>query len=243
MKPFLLLSTRAEHDAARGEWEAVIKHSRLMNYEVIQYRLESKPLPEINLDDYAGIFIGGGPFNASDPGKSDAQIRAEADIARVLETAVADQIPVLGICYGVGVLIQHFGGTVDREFGEDVGVVTARLTTEGLADPLFEGIGEQVEVFVAHKEACSRLPEGAVLLATADACPIQAFKVGDNIYATQFHPELDSPGMAARIRIYRDAGYFAPAEMESLVAMAEAARISPEIHAIFTNFVRMCRER
>lgn len=242
MKPFLLLSTRAEHDAAREEWEAIIKHSRLMNYEVIQYRLESAPLPDIELTDYAGVFLGGGPFNASDPDKSEVQRRAEADISRVLDEAIARGIPFLGLCYGVGVLVQHFGGRVDRLHGEEPGMVPAELTPEGRADPLFEGLPQQINVFVGHKEACSELPPGATLLAAGGACPIQAFKVGSTVYAIQFHPELDSPGMAARIRIYRDAGYFAPEEMESLVAMAQASQISPEVHAIFTNFVRLCRE-
>lgn len=243
VKPFLLLSTREEHDAARGEWEAVVRHAGLSNHEVVQYRLESAPLPRIDLNTYAGVFIGGGPFNASDPVKSDVQLRAEADIARVLGTCARDDIPVLGLCYGVGTVIQSFGGVVDRRYGEDVGLVRITLTDEARTDPLFAGLDPQLDVFVGHKEACSKLPPGAVLLATGQSCPVQAFKVAPTIYATQFHPELDSPGMAARIRIYRDAGYFAPDQVETLVAMTEAAQVSPQAHTLFTRFVELARKR
>ena len=43
------------------------------------------------------------------------------------------------------------------------------------------------------------------------------FRVGTRQYATQFHPELDVPGLVQRIRIYREAGYFDPEETETLI--------------------------
>ena len=61
-----------------------------------------------------------------------------------------------------------------------------------------------------HKEAMVRLPPHAVRLATSAACPVQAFRVGSNVYATQFHPELDLEGICTRIEVYKDAGYFDP---------------------------------
>jgi len=54
------------------------------------------------------------------------------------------------------------------------------------------------------------LPPGAALLATGEECQVQAFRIGDNVYATQFHPELTHAGILTRIRVYRDNGYFAP---------------------------------
>ena len=47
-------------------------------------------------------------------------------------------------------------------------------------------------------------------LATSPACPVQAFRVGRHVYATQFHPELDLAGVCTRIEVYKDAGYFPP---------------------------------
>ena len=72
-------------------------------------------------------------------------------------------------------------------------------------------------------------------------CPVQAFRVGTKVYATQFHPELDSAGLAARIRIYRDAGYFAPEETEQLVRYAMDTQPTPEVHRMLTNFVSIAQ--
>lgn len=242
MKPFALLSTRPEDAAAEGEREAVVRLSGLSDADVVQFRVESEPLPELNLDEYAGVYLGGGPFNASDDDKSPLQRRVEADLYRVVDEVVSLDFPFLGLCYGVGTLTEGLGGVVDRKFGEAVGDITATITSAGRKDPLFDGVPDEFVAFVGHKEACRRLPPVATLLATGTACPVQAFRVGTRVYATQFHPELDSAGLAARIRIYRDAGYFAPEETERLAAYALGTRPTPEVHRILTNFVSLARE-
>lgn len=242
MKPFVLLSTRPEDDAAEGEREAIVRLAGLRDEDVVQVRLGDAAVAPIDLTRYAGVILGGGPFNASDTDKSAAQLRAEAVIAQVMDEAVADDFPFIGLCYGVGALTQHLGGVVDRTVGEDVGVVTATLTPEGRVDPIFEGIPDTFHAFTAHKEGCRLVAPGAVVLASGDAaCPVQAFRVGRNVYATQFHPELDSAGLAARIRIYRDAGYFDPSATEDLVALAESSTITASIHDMLVNFVRLAR--
>ena len=59
-------------------------------------------------------------------------------------------------------------------------------------------------------------------LASSPACPVQAFRIGRNVYATQFHPELDIHGLCTRIDVYQHAGYFEPDQAESVKAMARA---------------------
>lgn len=243
MKPFLLLSTRPEDDAAEGERAAIVRLAGLTDADVEQHRVESGPLPALDLDDYAGVLLGGGPFNASDAEKSELQQRVEADVNRVVDEVVERDLPFLGLCYGVGVLTSRLGGLVDRAHGEAVGVSVSTLTEEGRADRLFDGVPSEIHAFTGHKEACAALPAGATLLATGRNCPVQAFRVGSNVYSTQFHPELDSPGLAARIRIYRDAGYFAPEDTEKLVDFALTAEISPEVHRVLHNFVALARQQ
>ena len=99
------------------------------------------------------------------------------------------------------------------------------LTGDGIDDPLFKAVPTTFEAFVGHKEAVHHLPGHAVLLASSPACPVQAFRIGSNVYATQFHPELDVQGLCLRIEAYRYAGYFEPHEMETLLAMARAAAV------------------
>ena len=65
-------------------------------------------------------------------------------------------------------------------------------------------------------------------LAESSACPVQAFRVGDNVYATQFHPELDVAGIHVRIDIYKHAGYFPPDAADELKArVADSSVVHP----------------
>ena len=131
MKPFLLLSTRPEDDAAAGEREAIVRLAGLADDDLVQVRVEESPLPPVDLDQFAGVFLGGGPYNSSDTHKSALQVRVEADLNRVIDEVVSRDFPFLGLCYGVGALTGRLGGVVDRSVGEEVGVVTATLTAEG----------------------------------------------------------------------------------------------------------------
>jgi GMP synthase (glutamine-hydrolysing) len=125
--------------------------------------------------------------------------------------------PFLGACYGVGTLGLHQGAAVDRTYGEPVGTAWVELTAAGRADPITAGIPDGFAAFVGHKEAVRELPRHAVLLAGSADCPVQMFRIKRNLYATQFHPELDQRGLATRIRIYREAGYFPPHQAEELI--------------------------
>lgn len=236
-RPFLLLSTRPEDDAAEGEREAVERFGGLGPDDLVQFRVEQAALPTLRLHEYSGIILGGGPFNASDYTKSDLQLRVEADLRRVLDDVLREDFPFLGLCYGVGTVTTHLGGTVDATFGEPVGAIYVDVTQEGLRDPILAGSPPVLRAFVGHKEAVAALPQGAVLLASGRACPVQMFRVGANCYVTQFHPELDGPGIGARIQIYRNFGYFAPEETDRLVADTSREEISPEVHAIIRRFV------
>ena len=57
-------------------------------------------------------------------------------------------------------------------------------------------------------------------------CPVQAFRIGANVYATQFHPELDAEGLCTRIDVYKHAGYFQPEEADELKALAYRSNVS-----------------
>lgn len=237
MKPFLLLSTRPEDDAAEGEYEAILRFGGLTPDELVQVRVEAEPLPELDLADYSGVILGGGPFNSSDTEKGELQQRVEADLDAVLEDVFDLELPFLGLCYGIGTVTTHLGGHVDRTHGEPVSAVDIHVTPEGRSDPLLRDVPDTFRAFVGHKEAVSELPEGAVLLAGGKACPVQMFRVGDDCYVTQFHPELDAPGIASRIHIYQDYGYFDPSETAALIEHTSGEKISPEVHGIIERFV------
>ena len=236
MKPFLLLSCRPEDAAAEGERLSVLHFSGLPDDMLHQIRVEAGPLPVLDLDDYSGVLLGGGPYNSSDPVKSDVQLRVEADLRRVLEDVFEHDKPFLGLCYGIGTVTAHMGGIVDRTHGEPAGPVWVRRTDAGHRDPLLEEVPEKFQVFVGHKEAVRELPEGAVLLVEGAACPVQMFRVQKNCYVTQFHPELDAEHFIERMNIYRHAGYFAPETLDDLSEQAHDAQVSPAVHTILRRF-------
>ena len=68
---------------------------------------------------------------------------------------------------------------------------------------------------------------------------MQAFRLRSNVYATQFHPELDVEGLCLRIDIYRHHGYFdPPEEAEELMRMARAAVVT-EPPRLLARFVEL----
>ncbi|MBN9215980.1 MAG: glutamine amidotransferase [Microbacterium sp. SCN 70-200] len=229
MKPFLLLATRAEDVPADEEYALFLRFTGLDERDLVRVRMEAGPLGGVDLDDYSGILVGGGPFNASDPieKKSAVQQRVEAEISALLDEVVARDFPFFGACYGIGTVGAHQGAVIDGIHREPISVIEVRKTDAGRADPLLRELPDAFTAFVGHKEAISVLPPSATLLVRGDACPVQMFRVGHNVYATQFHPELDVDGISTRIRAYAGHGYFAADELDLTLA---AVQRLPVVH-------------
>ena len=239
MKPLLLVSIRADDAAADNEYESFRALAGLGEDELRRIRLDRRALGDIDLRDWSGIWVGGGPFNYTDPEeeKSAVQRRVEADLSRLLDAVVGADFPFLGACYGVGALGRHQGAVLDRRYSEPVGTVRITLTGAGRDDPLLRELPAEFDAFTGHKEAVSKLPGHAVLLASSARCPVQAFRVGANVYAVQFHPELDAAGMSTRVDVYKHAGYFDPSEADEIKALAWRSEIG-DPPAILRAFVR-----
>lgn len=228
VRPFLLLAIRAEDAAADDEYTAMLRCSGLEEAQLRRVRIEQTALGEVDLEDWSGVILGGGPYQASDPEhtKSATQIRVEAELAALLDQVVERDFPFLGACYGIGTLGTHQGAVVDRTYGEPIGGIQVELTDEGRSDPLFGVAPTSFGAYVGHKEAIRALPAHAVTLASSNACPVQAFRVRTNVYATQFHPELDLDGLATRVETYKFAGYFQPHEADAVMAAARASGVT-----------------
>lgn len=219
MKPFLILQLRPEDIVADDELSAMSRYGGLKASRIHRIRLEKGELKTVNLDDYSGIIIGGGPYNVSDNNKSHEQQEFEANLFKLLDDVVTRDMPFFGACYGLGILARYLGGTVSRErYAEPIRGVTVYLTEDAKTDNLLTGLPGNFRAFVGHKEACQDLPAGATLLGSSEDCLVQMIRLKNNIYATQFHPELDARGLEVRINAYKYAGYFPPEAAESLIA-------------------------
>ena len=242
MKPFLLLAIRPEDVAADDEYAAMLRCTGLDERQLRRIRMEQGSIGQVDLDQWSGIILGGGPFQASDPdeSKSATQRRVEAELFALLDDVVARDYPFFGSCYGIGTLGRHQGAVVDRTYGEPISGVQITVTPEGVRDPLFEVAGTTFGAYLGHKEAILKLPAHAVALATSPHCPVQAFRVGSHVYATQFHSELDLEGLAIRVEVYKYAGYFRPEEADAVLAAARASGVT-ETPNLLARFVELFR--
>lgn len=236
MRPFLLLATRADDEPADAEYEAFLLRTGLDASDLVRCRLEAGPMPRIDLEDYSGILVGGSPFNTTTVHKSATQQRVEAEFDALLDRVVAEDFPFLGACYGIGTLARHQGAHIDSTYAEEVDAPEITLTPQGLADPLCAGMAPAFRAFVAHNDAITVAPPHMVVLATSPSCPVQMMRVKDNLYATQFHPELDDEFFAHRQGFYADHGYFDPEALPEIQAWTRAQDVSGSWH-VLRNFV------
>ncbi len=239
-KTVLILQLRPEDDTSDNEYQAFLKYGALTEAQTRRLRIEKNGIPEtLSLDNYSAIIVGGSPFDISesDERKSAIQHKIEADFNRLLGQVVKHDFPFFGACSGNGLLGSYLGTPISRRYGEAVGCVTLDITEAGKTDPLLSDFPDQINVLLGHKEACDSVPQGATLLMTGESCPVQMFRVGNNVYATQFHPEGDAEGFSLRIEIYKHHGYFEPHEAEQLI-QAVCKKPTPYAHKILQRFVQ-----
>jgi GMP synthase (glutamine-hydrolysing) len=126
-----------------------------------------------------GIILSGGPASVYQPD------------APLSDPRIADLgVPLLGICYGMGVLAQEDGGVMARATAREYG--PADLLVDD-ADDLFAGfsIGQHTPVWMSHGDRMERVPAGWQVLAHSANSPVAA--CADRArrrYAIQFHPEV-----------------------------------------------------
>lgn len=237
MKKLLLLQMRPEDATADSEFGAILRVGGLERPQVHRVRLE-QGVPKIDLSEYYAVIAGGSPFDVSAPaeGKSRVQKAIETFYQELFDRMLPVDFPFLGCCSGNGLLGSYCGTPVSGAYSEPIGSVEITLTDAGAQDPLLAGLPLHFDALVGHKEACDQVPEGAVLLASSRTCPVQMFRIGQNIYATQFHPEADSHEFILRIKTYKDYGYFAPEEADGLISAVSRAD-TPVPREILRRFI------
>jgi len=239
MKPILILQLRPEDETSDSEYACFLKYGGLHAEDTCRMRIEQHGIPNnLDIDDYTAIIVGGSPFDISTPEdmKSPIQKKIEADFNKLLQQIVTRDFPFLGACSGNGLLGNYLGTPISTKYAEPVTCVTLDITEQGKHDPLLEGFPTQIDVLLGHKEAVDTTPEGATLLMAGCDCPVQMFRVGENVYATQFHPEGDAEEFALRINTYRNHGYFEPHEADELKKRV-SEKPTPHAQEILRRFV------
>jgi GMP synthase (glutamine-hydrolysing) len=194
--------------------------------------MAGEDLPAV--EDLSGAIMTGSP----------AMVTDRADWMQALSAwvrqAVQKDLPLLGVCFGHQLLAQAMGGEVDyHPEGREIGTVEIQLTPEGRQDPLLGILPEAFIAHATHAQTVIRLPEKALRLAGNPFEAHHAFRVGDNAWGVQFHPEFTADIMRAYI------GEYAAALPQDGNAEALKAAIdhTEAANALLKRFFDYCMER
>jgi GMP synthase (glutamine-hydrolysing) len=153
--------------------------------EVLSYRTTAEQLRQLNPK---GIILSGGPNSVYDTNAP----QCDPEIWEM-------GIPILGVCYGMQLMVQQLGGEVERAERGEYG--KASLYIDDPTD-LLTNVEDGTTMWMSHGDSVARFPEGFELLAHTDNTPCAAIADHDRkLYGVQFHPEVvHSIGGQALIR-------------------------------------------
>lgn len=164
--------------------------------------------PEVIMKDYSGVILGGSGDFDFDGGRldddPDRQMSYEllGRLRPLFQHLFEHDLPTLGICYGHQ-LLGAFAGAQVKHFPDQQKRCshTVRLLVDTNNHFLFTNLPTSLPAFYGHKDVLDRIPEGATLLMEGGpACRISALQYKNNIYTTQFHPELTYEDMIERMK-------------------------------------------
>jgi GMP synthase (glutamine-hydrolysing) len=142
--------------------------------EVISYRTTAAQLRLLNPQ---GIILSGGPSSVYDRGAP----LCDPEIWQL-------GIPILGVCYGMQLMVKQLGGTVEKADRAEYG--KAALFIDNPTD-LLTNVGEGSTMWMSHGDSCHQLPSGFALLAHTANTPCAAIADAQRrLYGVQFHPEV-----------------------------------------------------
>ena len=142
--------------------------------EILSYRTTKKKLQELAPK---GIILSGGPNSVYDPG-------APQGDSGIWELG----IPILGVCYGMQLMVQQLGGEVARAERAEYGKASLRV---GDGDDLLARVENGSTMWMSHADSVVRLPSGFATIARTENTPCAAIADRERkIYGVQFHPEV-----------------------------------------------------
>ncbi|MCG3670110.1 glutamine-hydrolyzing GMP synthase [Aliarcobacter butzleri] len=142
--------------------------------EIVPY---NEPIGDIVARTPKGIILSGGPASVYD-------VDAYHPDTTIFELG----LPILGICYGMQLISQHFGGSVIPASHHEYGKAKLQFEVE---NPIFKDTQDGQIVWMSHGDRVENIPAGFEKIATSENSPFAAIAdINRNIYAFQFHPEV-----------------------------------------------------
>ncbi|MBN1696054.1 MAG: glutamine-hydrolyzing GMP synthase [Spirochaetales bacterium] len=157
------------------------QYTKVIDRKVREHSVKSDIFPldveSEKLGSYRGIIISGGPESVW----SDTSLSYDAGIFGL-------GIPVLGICYGMHLINNHFHGVVKPGIKNEYGQTTIKVDT---ACPLFSGLKKEQTVLMSHGDSVLTLAPDFISCATSEHVIAAMYNSRLSIYGVQFHPEVD----------------------------------------------------
>jgi GMP synthase (glutamine-hydrolysing) len=136
------------------------------------------------LDDVDAVVVLGGAVHPDADG-TDPWLGDEVELIRDVLTR---RVPLLGLCLGAQLIARASGAWVGPASVSEVGWYAVESNEAGLADPVVGTLGGVTHAFEWHHYTYE-LPRGAEELARSQRAT-QAFRLGDQVWGVQFHPEV-----------------------------------------------------
>ena len=142
--------------------------------ELMPFTVKPAELERLNT---RGIILSGGPASVYDEGAP------KCDVG-ILQLGR----PVLGICYGLQLIVQMLGGHVKETRRHEYGKTELRISD---TSDLFKGVGNRIVSWMSHGDYAEVLPKGFEALASSENCPTAAIRDSSHkLFGVQFHPEV-----------------------------------------------------
>ncbi len=178
----------ARHPRDVEKFRALL-HGVRPGWRVTAFDLPKGEFPA-DVQGFDGFLIGGSPSSVHD---EDAWIER---LFKVIREAFAAGKPLVGACFGHQAIAKALGGTVGPNPGP---FVLGTAQTEVVAPaPWMEPVA-RFRLAAAHGEQVLVLPEGAEVVGRTEGCPAACYRIGDGVFATQYHPEMTPEFLAALV--------------------------------------------
>jgi len=161
--------------------DALITHGLSLHF----VQAENGDLVPPEIGEAAGLIVLGGSMGVHDK----EQFPFLAEEVTLIKSAVAQNVPVLGVCLGAQLLAFALGGAVKRNTQQEIGWHSVTLADAAADDSLWRSLPQTWTGFHWHGDIFET-PPGAVSLASSALTPCQAFRFGPAAYGFQFHLEV-----------------------------------------------------
>ena len=198
-----------------------------------------QPVPQ-KMKAAAGLIVMGGPMGVYEHTRHPFLL----DEMRLIEQALKEEKPVLGICLGSQLLAAALGADVKRAPSREIGWHRVELTGAGQADRLCQGMDREFVGYHWHGDVFD-LPAGATCLAASEQTPCQAFSSGAGAYGFLFHMEITQKTVQDMVSNFADE--LREEQLDGQEILAQADEFLPALQhqgwAAFQNWAALVLEK